>query len=247
MSASTTGQQKNKRREREFAIPERKTRRKARRFSWDLLEIFLMQLYLGSRSLSSSPGGLKHLQPLSLVWNKGKADTYSFIYSCASWDGIHLEMPYSIDHPLLPKTTTSHFTLFLCVRGFLIPPTPPYLPPPFGYWSACECKCFLLEICFKMRKRFLEITWKKKNEREATLNVLLMLKQAFWYSWSTLIGHWYPLQAGLQAQWGRSELIFLHQRAWSLPSPKFLNRLVWGSEGLIQELALDLVPRSSVH
>ena len=162
MSASTTGQQKNKRREREFAIPERKTRRKARRFSWDLLEIFLMQLYLGSRSLSSSPRGLKHLQPLSLVWNKGKADTYSFIYSCASWDGIHLEMPYSIDHPLLPKTTTSHFTLFLCVRGFLIPPTPPYLPPPFGYWSACECKCFLLEICFKMRKRFLEITWKKK-------------------------------------------------------------------------------------
>lgn len=168
MSASTTGQQKNKRREREFAIPERKTRRKARRFSWDLLEIFLMQLYLGSRSLSSSPGGLKHLQPLSLVWNKGKADTYSFIYSCASWDGIHLEMPYSIDHPLLPKTTTSHFTLFLCVRGFLIPPTPPYLPPPFGYWSACECKCFLLEICFKMRKRFLEITWKKKWEGSHT-------------------------------------------------------------------------------
>ena len=129
MSASTTGQQKNKRREREFAIPGRKTRRKARRFSWDLLEIFLMQLYLGSRSLSSSSGGLKHLQPSSLVWNKGKADTYSLIYSCASWDGIHLEMPYSIDHPLLPETTSSHFTLFLCVRGFLIPPNPT-LPPP---------------------------------------------------------------------------------------------------------------------
>ena len=87
-----------------------------------------MQLYLGSSSLSSSSGGLKHLQSSSLVWNKGKADTYLFIYSCASWDGIRLEMPFSIDHPPLPETTSSHFTLFLCVRGFLIPPTPPYLP-----------------------------------------------------------------------------------------------------------------------
>lgn len=134
MSAGTIGR-KIKERKGNLQYCRKTTRWKTRRSSWDLFEIFLMQLYLGSSSLSFLLRELRHLQTLSLVWNKGKEDMYLLVYlsicMCASRDGIYLETPFSIDHPPLPETIRSRSTSFLCARGFLIPAPIPLTPPLF--------------------------------------------------------------------------------------------------------------------
>lgn len=64
MSASTTDQQENKEGKGNLQDLRKKTRRKTRRRSWDLFEIFLMQLHQDSSLLPFLLRELRHLQTL---------------------------------------------------------------------------------------------------------------------------------------------------------------------------------------
>lgn len=127
---------------------------------------------------------------------------------------------------------------------------------PFGYRSVCECKSFLLQIFLKMRKSLLEITW-KTNRGEEKHTKCFNDSQTSLLIFMSFIGHWCIPSSRFLGWWGRWRLIILHPLLWASPPPPTPHppppapvpnhSLVWGSEDLIQELALDLIPSSSVH
>lgn len=137
------------------------------------------------------------------------------------WSLDELTWKSPIDHPPFTRDHWKFCTLFCSSLRFWSPQ--PHLrhslltPPRCCSWGlyhllliSMNASVCYLKYVLKMRKCCLR-NHMKTNEGEATLNVLLMLKQAFWYSWSSLIGLGY-LQAGLQKlKGGRAELIFLHR------------------------------------